>query len=313
MKKNYLLWNVIERKCIYAVNELENTLEQIKQNRNEIVIKSLFVYGVSTFESAMTDILRSFCEAYPYKIPTKEMQFSKEQILDQQELLVEMLLDTGIHKLSYSSLKIYATKFSEILSIKELSCIDRLIEIKETRNLMVHNNMIINRLYLAKCEASCRRATEKDINEKLQFDKQYAEESINICIDVFKNDIVNELKKKYSSKTKIKAMREIWEELFQSSKLKFDEYWEYDEQGNLLGFKKDDIASLFEIAYSTTEKTLMALIMMHYWGSIRQIESVNADYFNLKTMNKDRRDKYLFLQDLLDRYPDLFARDIWYN
>lgn len=309
MQKNFLIWNVIEKKCRYALNELENTLEQIKLNENLIVIKSLFVYGVSTFESAMTDILRAFCEAYPYKIPTKEMQFSREQILGRHEVMVEMLLDTGINNLAYGSLKKYATKFSTILEIRELSHIDRLIEIKETRNLMVHNNLIINRLYLAKCEDSCRRATEKDIHEKLNFDKRYADESINICIDVFKNDILNELKKKYSSNTKIKAMQEIWNELFHSSILNFDEYWEYDEEGNLLSFKKDNIVSLFETGYSTTEKTLMALIMRHYWGSIRQIDSVNADYFNLNTMNKDRRDKFLFLQDVLDRYPDLFTQD----
>lgn len=311
MKNYFLLWNVVEKKCRASINELENTLEQINQNKNAIVVKSLFVYGVSTFEIAMTEILREFCKVNPVKIPTKELKFTKEQILDQQESLVEILLDNGINNLTYGTLEKYATTFSAILEISPFSHIDELIEIKETRNLMVHNNLIVNRLYLSKCKESCRRATESDINKPLSFDKAYVYNSIVTCINVLKNDVVDELKKKYGSYTKIQAMKEIWDGLFKSAVLKFDEYWEYDNQGNLLSFKKTDIEAMFSIAYSTTEKILMALIMMHYWGSIRQIDSINADIFNLDRMYGERRSKYLYLQGVLDKYPDLFTQDLF--
>lgn len=310
MKKNYLLWDVIEKKCRISIIELEKTLEQIKQNENDIIVKSLFVYGVSTFECAMTDILREFCKAYPHKIPTKEMSFTKEQILNQEEHLVELLLDTGINNLTYGSLEKYATTFAKLLGINTFSHIDELIEIKETRNLIVHNNLIVNRIYLSKCKDSCRRASEKDINRKLPFDKEYARKSIELCINIFGDDVVKILKDKYGAYTKIKAMKEIWAELFQSSILDFDEYWDYDDSEHLIGFKQDDIEAMFEVGYSTTEKTLMALIMMHYWGSIGQIESISADIFNLNNMYGERKVKYLFLQDVLDRYPDLFTQDI---
>ena len=106
-------------------------------------------------------------------------------------------------------------------------------------------------------------------------------------------------------------MKEIWEWLFNSPKLNFDEYWEYDNKGNLLYFKKDDINSMFRICYSTTEKILMALIMLHYWGSIREIDSINVDIFNLKAMYGERRSKYLYLQGVLDKYPELFTQDLF--
>lgn len=176
---------------------------------------------------------------------------------------------------------------------------------------MVHNNLIVNKLYLSKCKESCRRATESDINKSLAFDKSYAYKSINICINILKNDVVDKLKEKYESYTKIKAMKEIWEWLFNSPKLNFDEYWEYDNKGNLLYFKKDDINSMFRICYSTTEKILMALIMLHYWGSIREIDSINVDIFNLKAMYGERRSKYLYLQGVLDKYPELFTQDLF--
>lgn len=310
MKNNFLLWNVIEKKCRTSINELEKTLEQINQNENIIVVKSLFVYGVSTFEIAMSEILREFCKVNPNKIPTRELKFTKEQILDQQESLVEILLDTGINNLAYGTLEKYATTFSAILEIDQFSHIDELIEIKETRNLMIHNNLIVNRLYLSKCKDSCRRATEKEINEPLLFDKEYVDKSINTCINVLKNDVVDKLEKKYGSYTKIQAMKEIWDELFKSTVLKFDDYWEYDNRGNLLQFKKKDIKDMFEVCYSTTETILMALIMMHYWGSLRQIDSINADIFNLNKMYGERKSKYLYLQCVLDKYPDLFTQDL---
>ncbi len=310
MKKNYLLWDVIERKCRISIIELEKTLEQIKENENDIIVKSLFVYGVSTFECALTDILRAFCKAEPHKIPSQEMKFTKDQILEQEEHLVEIFLDNGINNLAYGSLEKYAATFAKLLEINKLSHIDELIEVKETRNLIVHNNLVVNRLYLSKCKDSCRRASEMDINKPLSFDKEYARKSIELCINIFRDEIVTELKTKYGAYTKIKAMKEIWAELFQSSILEFDKYWDYDESEHLIGFKKDDIEALFRVGYSTTEKTLMALIMMHYWGSIRQIENINADIFNLNNMYGERKTKYLFLQDVLDRYPELFTQDI---
>ena len=120
-----------------------------------------------------------------------------------------------------------------------------------------------------------------------------------------------ELKKKYGSYTKIKAMKEIWSELFNSPILEFDDYWEYDAQGNLRSFKMDDICDKFEISYSTTEKILMAQLMMHYWGTLANVDSISADIFNLARMYGERKEKYLGLQSILDEYPILFTQDIF--
>lgn len=79
MKKHFLLWSAVEKKCMASIKELDLTLQQLQKSENRIVIKSLFVYGISTFENAMTDILREFCKAFPEKIPSKEISLSKNK------------------------------------------------------------------------------------------------------------------------------------------------------------------------------------------------------------------------------------------
>lgn len=310
MKKYFLLWNVVEKKCLASINELELTIEQLQKSENSIVIKSLFVYGVSTFENAMTDILKEFCKAWPQKMLGKEISLSKEQILNDTEVIVDTLLESSINKFIYGSLEKYISEFTKLLAIEEIPHVSELIEIKETRNLIIHNNMIVNAIYLSKCKNECVRATEQDINKQLPFDKKYAYDSLKLCIDVLSDNILAKLKDKYGSYTKIRAMKEIWDELFNSPILAFDDYWEYDDAGNLRHFINKNIGDYFNSCYSTTEEILVGKIMMHYWGSLQNIKGVNIDLFNTDRMYGDRKVKFLHLQDILFRYPQLFQQDI---
>lgn len=79
MKKHFLLWSVVEKKCMASIKELDLTLQQLRKSENRIVIKSLFVYGISTFENAMTDILREFCKAFPQKFLVKRFHFLRNR------------------------------------------------------------------------------------------------------------------------------------------------------------------------------------------------------------------------------------------
>ena len=314
MKKNFLLWNVVQRKNDDAIQEIEKVLNQINTSENEIVLKSLFVYGMSTFENALTDILREFLKAFPQKIPEKSLVFTKEQIINDSEIMLDTFLEYAINQLTYGSLEKYLSTVTKLLAIDEIeeNEVSQLIEIKETRNLMVHNNLLVNTIYLSKCKNNYIRADIKMLNKKLPFDKKYACSSMQLCTEILRNRIIIPLKEKYSSFTKIRAMKEIWESLFNSPILNFDDYWEYDEFGNLKYFILDEetIKSHFGCGFSHTEKILVSQIMMHYWGSLRNIEEINVDIFNVNLLYGERKTKFLYLQDILFRYPQLFEQDI---
>lgn len=312
-KTNFLIWNVLEKKCTLSINELNKTMAQLQKSEDLIVIKSLFVYGIATFENALTDILREFCKAFPQKIPQKEFKLLKDQILNDTEVIVEMFLDSAINKLTYASLEDYLVELTKLLGIDMIPHLSELIEIKETRNLLLHNNLVVNSIYLSKCKSDCIRADEKDINKLIPFEKDYAYNSLKLCADIFEKSIVIELRSKYSSFTKIKAMREVWDSLFCSPKLNFEDYWEYDEEGRLLGFKLERgiLEANLSVAYSATEKILFSYIYMHYAGSLQGIEGINIDIYNPAYLYGDRKDKFLYLQRVLFRYPALFSQDLY--
>ena len=56
-----------------------------------------------------------------------------------------MFLDNSINKLTYGSLEKYISEFAKLLAIDMLPHVSELIEIKETRNLIIHNNLIVRK------------------------------------------------------------------------------------------------------------------------------------------------------------------------
>lgn len=313
MKKDFLIWNKIEKKFNIANNEINNILEEINKTNNKIILKGLFTYGVSTLENIMTDILRDFIIAFPNKIPEKSIEVTKNELINERDFLIEKTIDKTINNLSYGTLDNYLTKFSEILSIDKIpiKVTNQLIEIKETRNLIIHNNLKVNTVYLSKCKPDCIRANVEQVNKELPFDKTYASKSIEFCKQILSGYIYKPLKDKYSTHTKIKAMKEIWDYLFDSIILKFDDYWEYNIEGKLLHFQLDQeiLNARLKGGYSTSEKILLVYILMHYSGSILLLEGINIDLFNPGFLHNERRIKFLYLQDILFRYPELFCQD----
>lgn len=314
MKNDFLIWNKVEKDFCNANNELHNILEEIKKNENIIILKSLYIYGVSTFENIMTDTLRYYITSFPGKIKEKSITITKEELINERDFLIEKTIDKAVINLSYESLDKYLKSLTDIFDIIEIpeNITSKLIEIKETRNLITHNNLRINTVYLSKCRPDCIRANVKQLNEKLPFDKKYACDSIELCKQILCENIYLPLKEKYSSHTKIKAMKEIWEYLFNSPILEFDEYWEYDANGKLLAFHLDQntLRSRLRSGYSTSESILMSYILMHYYGSLSSLDdSINIDLFNPTYLYNERKIKFLYLQDIFFRYPELFQQD----
>ncbi len=49
--------------------------------------------------------------------------------------------------------------------------------------------------------------------------------------------------------------------------------------------------------------------MLRYWGDMRGTEDADLSLFNIDTMFGERKEKYLYLQGVLDKYPELFRQD----
>jgi hypothetical protein len=118
---------------------LNNRIEQLKKYVDLSVIMS-FTYLMTTFDAKYIDVIKTYFESISSTFPP------------------EVTVDKKIMKFAYKSLS------RQIISLKEnydidvektlgRDTIESLIEIRETRNIFVHNSGIVNRKYLDNVKA----------------------------------------------------------------------------------------------------------------------------------------------------------------
>lgn len=144
--------------------ELEVMIEavQLKQGYVEkypdFAFEMAFVYLVATFDAFLTDIFEAVIISKPAILKSKK-QISYDKLLDfaSTSELIDHLAKRELNELSYKSIneqaEYYKDKFGVSLVVSGTP-IEDLIEIRSARNLLVHNNGIINHIYLDQVKAS---------------------------------------------------------------------------------------------------------------------------------------------------------------
>lgn len=268
----------LARKMLGETREIMNT-----EQYSEIVVHGLFILIMSRFEVMITDILLYYLKWMPNKLDFREAKFSKNELLNDE--LVQLQIEKSINSLSYKRIDEVLEEFFTILSIdftyKDLF-LDRLIEMKETRNLLLHNNLVVNRVYLEKA-GKLKRTTY--LSSKLNLDKAYLINAINL-LDDFISRIEDGIKVKYSNYTKIAALRRLWEYLFKSPILKFDDYWIIDEvSDSVMALKKCE----YEDGLSSSERMFLGMWRAHFNGHGEYLKN-----FNMKGLSSERKSQMIF-------------------
>lgn len=118
-------------------------------------------------------------------------------------------IDLRVNKLLYDNLKNIIKKVSQIFSIEgwiSEEQIARLAEIKESRNLLLHNNLITNIFYIEK--AGDFRRTEF-LGHKLRIDHKYAIKSMLLIKKIVAN-LQSKISDKYDKFTFIELIKRLW-------------------------------------------------------------------------------------------------------
>lgn len=314
MKKNFLFVNTIISELSSAKNEFVEIKNELNLGLSDILLKGLFTYQVSKFEITLNEILKMFLNAFPEKIPEKSFRPTKEKVIENSESLISSVVDSYINELSYKNLHEYLKAFVDITGIDKNTddIIDKLIEMKETRNLLVHNDLKVNEIYIMKCK-SYKRASDENINKSIDFDEKYIKECLNLCLDFIDSYLLTKLQMKYKDYTKIKAMKEIWDYLFNTPILKFDEFWEHD--GTYLHYFKmdeEELKAKITVGCSTTEKMSLFYLLIQYNDSLAEAYLNKYQYrlLPLGNLYGKRKENHIYLQEVLTKYPTLFQQDI---
>lgn len=148
---------------------------------------NLIIASVSQFESFLADVLRNVIFCYPQKLSAnvKGISISKDVPLDfivgskSISEVLEKEIDKRINEVFYASPALYFEYFEEITGVDTTDeTFEDYIEIKATRDLLVHNIGRVNQIYLNKVGEKARGKN----GDRLEIDEEYFEN----CIAVMK-------------------------------------------------------------------------------------------------------------------------------
>ena len=150
--------------------------------------ESVFQHFVSLFEDFVFELLRLWLSAYPAGIPHKDKKpVELATIIDapDKDAIIEIVLQRELNALRYER---PTTWFRYINDRVKLGCptddqIERLAEIKASRDILTHNRGIVNETYVQKSGARARYK----IGQRLEIPEPYLRETWLLIGDIVRD------------------------------------------------------------------------------------------------------------------------------
>lgn len=280
-----------------SISELDLILLDINRVDKNYLLKGLFAYVVSLFESSITECTERFLCSCPQKIPEGKLTLGKQQgiLLDNtfSQDVIELLVNDYLSNVTYDKAENFFTFFCKTLSISDIRKFytKSLVEKKERRNILLHNNLTIDSKYIrnTKCDPKLR-------GTKLTINHEYLNETI-VSMKRILCEIESNLQKEYGSYTKIRAIREIWNCLFSSPLMIFEQHW-IIKNDKIIGYNSDHLKGVIN-NLSSSEKTILA-----YW--LQNFNSSICDrFFKFEDMNMQVSNNQMmtYMVGIFNKYP----------
>lgn len=293
---NYFVCDDISNSIQDTSSALYNIIAFITKNTK----KAYFIYAYSLFESTITEIVRYYLKAFPYKID-KNISVNKELVLmsSRTSTIIDDMIDQNIRRHSNKSLYEYLQFFISIQDLDLLIHESKFKEISNLRNSIVHDDIKNSLIY-----KHTNNTKTSNANEATTLYKDYIchfiqfLESYNIC-----------MKTKYSEYTLDKLARTIWKNTFSTPLLPFDAVWEYHSEGYL---KIKNIEDLKERANSlcNSEHLLLAVFLQQYNNDLNEYIHGFNKIPSLVSIDMDNKSRLVDLIDFFDSFPLLFNGEI---
>jgi hypothetical protein len=130
---------------------------------------------VSIFENYLLDVLRYWLVAYPDSLSSRTLTGREILDLPDKAAIVNALIDHKLRQLSFEGPRNWFKYLKELVNIRlpAASDMDRFVEIKATRDVLVHGQGLVNSYYLEKAGTAARAR----IGEPLEVPEPYHLES----------------------------------------------------------------------------------------------------------------------------------------
>ncbi len=134
-----------------------------------------FQHFVSLFEDFVFGFLRAWLTEYPESLKRKQLQFETVLELADRAAIVQTVVQEKLVGIAYKPVEKW---FKYLNGIVQLGCptadqIEQLVEIKASRDILVHNGGIVNSVYVEKAKGRARFK----VGEALEVPDRYHRES----------------------------------------------------------------------------------------------------------------------------------------
>lgn len=154
---------------------------EAREKQKEILYRGSLLLVVTYFENLIASVLRGNFAKYPQRIALNEKSVSYKMLTEVNNIeeIKDILIDQEVTNKMYESLLDWKNYFQKNIKL-ELKAweekFDILQEIIARRNLYVHNNGIINNIYIK----LIHDVSKYSMGEELSIDREYIDDAVNI-------------------------------------------------------------------------------------------------------------------------------------
>lgn len=302
-----------KRKIIYSDDLMNITkafqikLDEIEKSlgNNMLINQGLFVMITAYFENSIRELMRIVLVAYPEKLIKDSCTISREQICAVADDGYSVIIDNELYFLFKDGVRtqlerLLKTLFNKersgrnAISEKEKEAIIKLEEISLYRNALIHNGGKVS------TEINERVKYFKPTNRgsDLRFDSNLIHLFIKEYSDFFAylENCINNTFGSYQHSSRIERVKKLWEKCFPSPMLRFEDYWDVDNERDIItDIKFPD----FEDCISSSEKVLLSIWRHQFDDSIETKEFLlcSIDYHRIYEIYKGLDDlKFYHMQ-----------------
>ncbi len=174
------------RKAIFSTDEFRKAHKKLKKSapkQGPILRRGALISLLSCFETLVAQLVREFYRQYPEAFPAESKSLTlanlKEigSIEDAESYLIDTEIDSILRGNVISQIGYFVKPIKiDIRPIEKF--IDNLVEISQRRNILVHNDGIINKHYLSKTPPSLI-SKEAEEGNVINVDQDYISEASN--------------------------------------------------------------------------------------------------------------------------------------
>jgi hypothetical protein len=187
-KQNIIEVEIADKEQFVQILKLLKNARKYSQRQSRLLRQGALISLVSYFESLEADLLSFYYLKYPAALPSEGKMLSLADLreigsVDEAEkVLIMKEIDAFLHEGTEGQIEYFTKRFKVDLKCTK-PYLNSLVEVILRRNLVVHNNGIVNKVYLKRVDSEFVR--EKNIKEgdHLVIDGEYLTSAIDtICI-----------------------------------------------------------------------------------------------------------------------------------